>query len=86
MDSPDPPTYITSVPSASPLRKKEADSQAVVSEWQITYSKRFNLYITSNVTGNSPETYTIILYSILRVFLDSTNHSLWNCEMFRCYS
>src|SRR5437763_14229872 len=37
----DPPVYIRSVPSASAFRKREAESQAVVSEWQTTHSKRF---------------------------------------------
>lgn len=54
-DPPDPPVYIRSVPSASAFRKREAESQAVVSEWQTTHSKRFKSTRNARSDGKPPK-------------------------------
>jgi hypothetical protein len=75
-DPPDPPVYIRSVPSAFAFRKREAESQAVVSEWQTTHSKRFKS--THNARSDRKPPGSLHNHSILKpqgLPRDSTNRS-----------
>ncbi|RDL39170.1 uncharacterized protein BP5553_03510 [Venustampulla echinocandica] len=53
-DPPNPPVYIRSIPSAPAFRKRAAESQAVVSEWQTTHSKRFRSTRNARSDGGPP--------------------------------
>jgi hypothetical protein len=75
-DPPDPPVYIRSIPSASVFRKREAESQAVVSEWQTTHSNHFKSTHNARSDGGPPR--SLHSHSMLKhqgFPRDSTNRS-----------